>query len=216
MTSVPAKAAGLDHRIGILSKGADADVVLWDSHPLQLGATPVNVWIDGILQIPESRKTGGETVTVGNGKEGPEWREVPSMPNWDKEREMAVEWEGLPPLEGSKNDGVIFFQNVKEIWTRGNNGSVNEALLMNSEDGMGEVLVESGKIACFGASGTCTRSIDANMVGASIVDLHGGMLAPGLLSVWLILGHGGDPLRALYGGWKALRSIRSRHTGYSS
>lgn len=30
VTSAPAAAAGLDHRIGTLRAGADADVVLWD------------------------------------------------------------------------------------------------------------------------------------------------------------------------------------------
>ena len=55
VTSVPASAAGLSHRIGILREGADADVVLWDSHPLQLGATSRKVWIDGILQVDADR-----------------------------------------------------------------------------------------------------------------------------------------------------------------
>ena len=51
VTSTPATAGGMAHRIGMLQLGADADVVLWDSHPLQLGATPKQVWIDGIQQL---------------------------------------------------------------------------------------------------------------------------------------------------------------------
>ncbi|CAG8624366.1 10135_t:CDS:2, partial [Scutellospora calospora] len=51
VTSVPAKALGLDHRIGQISKGYDADVVVWDSYPLELGATPLEVYIDGIPQF---------------------------------------------------------------------------------------------------------------------------------------------------------------------
>lgn len=48
LTSVPAKALGLDHRIGYLRPGYDADIILWDSHPLRLRSSPLQVWIDGI------------------------------------------------------------------------------------------------------------------------------------------------------------------------
>ncbi|KAJ9087957.1 hypothetical protein DSO57_1027897 [Entomophthora muscae] len=53
LTSVPAKALGLSHRIGSIQVGMDADVVLWDSVPLTVGAHPSQVFIDGIPQIPE-------------------------------------------------------------------------------------------------------------------------------------------------------------------
>ncbi|KAI8383028.1 hypothetical protein BD560DRAFT_385830 [Blakeslea trispora] len=48
ITSVPAKALGLGHRLGSLKVGYDADVVIWDRHPLSLGAAPIQVYIDGI------------------------------------------------------------------------------------------------------------------------------------------------------------------------
>ena len=34
VTTTPATAAGLSHRIGHLREGSDADVVLWDTHTL--------------------------------------------------------------------------------------------------------------------------------------------------------------------------------------
>lgn len=37
VTTIPADLSGLDYRIGYLRKGYDADVVMWDSHPLTLG-----------------------------------------------------------------------------------------------------------------------------------------------------------------------------------
>ncbi|EIN09191.1 hypothetical protein PUNSTDRAFT_134356 [Punctularia strigosozonata HHB-11173 SS5] len=43
VTSTSAAAAGLSHRLGVLREGADADAVLWDAHPLQIGAVPLGV-----------------------------------------------------------------------------------------------------------------------------------------------------------------------------
>lgn len=53
VTSVPAKAIGLDHRIGALKVGYDADVVIWDREPLALGAAPFQVFIDGVPLFDE-------------------------------------------------------------------------------------------------------------------------------------------------------------------
>lgn len=51
VTSAPAELLGLGERIGKIKEGFDADVVLWDSDPLSVGATPVQVWIDGAAQF---------------------------------------------------------------------------------------------------------------------------------------------------------------------
>lgn len=48
VTSVPAKLMGEDWRIGMVSKGFDADLVIWDRYPLRIGASPVLVITDGI------------------------------------------------------------------------------------------------------------------------------------------------------------------------
>ncbi|KAI8851355.1 hypothetical protein BC829DRAFT_387232, partial [Chytridium lagenaria] len=49
VTSVPAERLGLGWRIGKLAVGYDADVLVWDRHPLDLGAKPLKVFIDGFL-----------------------------------------------------------------------------------------------------------------------------------------------------------------------
>jgi hypothetical protein len=51
VTSAPAGLLGLGERIGKIKAGFDADLVLWDSDPLSVGANPVQVWIDGIRQF---------------------------------------------------------------------------------------------------------------------------------------------------------------------
>ncbi|QPG77410.1 hypothetical protein FOA43_004824 [Brettanomyces nanus] len=47
VTSIPAKSIGLSHRIGYLRKGYDADLAIWNDHPLTLGVHPLEVIVDG-------------------------------------------------------------------------------------------------------------------------------------------------------------------------
>ncbi|KAG9576958.1 amidohydrolase, partial [Aureobasidium melanogenum] len=51
LTSAPAELLGMGERLGKVKPGFDADVVVWDSDPLSLGAAPVQVWIDGAPQF---------------------------------------------------------------------------------------------------------------------------------------------------------------------
>jgi imidazolonepropionase-like amidohydrolase len=187
VTCTPARAAGLSHRIGILGLGADADIVLWDSHPLRLGATPVKVWIDGILQIPVPSKTDEENyVEIGKGKEGDEWQQLPEPPNWDKERKVALMWDGLPPLEGRKSTTKVLFTNIKEVWKRSWNGDIERVFSAEPFGAqhvkMGAVIVEDGQMTCIGAH-CADRNGDATEV-----DLHGGTISPGLMSYGSPLG----------------------------
>ncbi|EAA30852.1 hypothetical protein NCU05828 [Neurospora crassa OR74A] len=51
VTTAPAERLGFGNRLGKIKPGFDADVVVWDSDPLEVGATPVQVWIDGTAQF---------------------------------------------------------------------------------------------------------------------------------------------------------------------
>ncbi|KAH8732042.1 hypothetical protein GQ44DRAFT_735717 [Phaeosphaeriaceae sp. PMI808] len=51
VTSKSAELLGLGERIGKIKAGYDADIALWDSDPLSVGATPLQVWIDGAKQF---------------------------------------------------------------------------------------------------------------------------------------------------------------------
>ncbi|KAK1673561.1 amidohydrolase [Colletotrichum godetiae] len=53
VTTAPAERLGLEHRLGKIKAGFDADIVVWDSDPLSVGATPIQVWIDGTAQYDE-------------------------------------------------------------------------------------------------------------------------------------------------------------------
>jgi len=170
--------------------GSDADVVLWDTHPLQLGATPVNVWIDGVLEVPVAVEKGGSghRVPVGKGKEHPGWQEVPGVPDWGKERQRTIEWEGLPPLGGTQVHEAIVFTNVSELWVRHpERGIVQQfnAGFKNFDPKDQVVVVNSGKISCVGPSDSCARfmSLDSKRT-----NLRGGVISPGLTSFGSTLG----------------------------
>ncbi|KAI1260268.1 amidohydrolase [Xylariaceae sp. FL1019] len=50
VTTAPAERLGFEHRLGKIKPGFDADIVVWDSDPLSVGAAPVQIWIDGTAQ----------------------------------------------------------------------------------------------------------------------------------------------------------------------
>ena len=171
VTAIPAFAAGLSHRVGILREGADADLVLWDSHPLQLGATPRKVWIDGILQVDADRAQ----VPVNKLKKDSAMQEPPKVPNFDVEREKAVRFEGLAPLRpNSTVGGRVIFQNVRELFTRERGDYAQFGL--DGYEGLMNVVVERGRVTCIGRM--CgSEGEDPDVV----VDLHGGSLVPGMM-----------------------------------
>jgi hypothetical protein len=178
VTSTPATAAGMAHRLGLLREGADADVVLWDAHPLQIGALPRGVWVDGVRVVPAHEEDGGvgwENDWVGGdekeGEEDEERQQVPDAPDYEKEREEAVRWEGLQPLTSKREEGKVVFRNVRDVWMR------DAAGVRVTEVGVGgSVVVQNGSVVC---RGEC-----AQLAGdaASAVDLRGGSIAPAMMS----------------------------------
>ncbi|MBN1673743.1 MAG: amidohydrolase [Kiritimatiellae bacterium] len=52
ITAWPAEIMGIDRRVGALARGRDADIVVWDKSPLEMGK-PVAVFVDGTRVTPE-------------------------------------------------------------------------------------------------------------------------------------------------------------------
>ncbi|KAJ7512471.1 hypothetical protein B0H11DRAFT_1844256 [Mycena galericulata] len=173
VTSTPARIMGQDHRIGRIIEGFDADIVVWDSHPLALGATPKQVFIDGIAQI-EKPYTSVKPKSA---------QRVPATPDFDKEILDAIKYEGLPPLEPVKADSdVVVFWNVGELFLKDEaTRSVSQVFTSATADGV--VVVEKGRIVC---SGECLE--DLSRSDAVYIDLEGGSITPGLVSYGSPLG----------------------------
>ncbi|KAJ7242763.1 composite domain of metallo-dependent hydrolase [Mycena haematopus] len=164
VTSTPSEVMGLDHRIGFVKPGYDADIVVWDSHPLAIGATPSQVFIDGIPQFANpyiSKKPTSQ-------------QRPPKTPNFDQEAKDAVNYEGLPPLDpATRTSGAVLFKNVSTFWTRDN--ASGEVRMAHAPE---NVLVEGGAIVWTGSDYAELASAE----GATVVDLQGGSISPALVS----------------------------------
>jgi len=55
VTLNPAKLLHIDHKVGSLKEGKDADIVLWNDHPLSVYAKPLQTYIDGICYFDTDR-----------------------------------------------------------------------------------------------------------------------------------------------------------------
>lgn len=154
------------------------DLVVWDSHPLALGATPVQVFIDGILQLQSPHIVDKPDT----------FQKIPKVPNFDEEARQAVEYEGLQPLSPAKtfHNATVIFKNVKSIH-HVNYKSMEE--LQTSADNLGSttVVTRNGSIVCHGTDEECMEySLDDTMM--KVVDLEGGSISPGLVSFGYPLG----------------------------
>ncbi len=47
ITLHPARIMGIDHRVGSLEVGKDADFVIWEGHPMSTFSIPAQTWVDG-------------------------------------------------------------------------------------------------------------------------------------------------------------------------
>nr|GAT48836.1 carbohydrate esterase family 9 protein [Mycena chlorophos] len=171
VTSTPARIMGMDHRIGRLIEGYDADVVIWDSHPLALGAAPKQVFVDGIAQISEPHVSMKPKSA----------QDVPSAPNWDKETAETIKYEGLPPLEPGVNvvKDAVLFTNVGSVFLKNSETGAIAEVYSASATGENVVLVQDGSIVC---TGTCVEVLAAAPAELVQIDLEGGSIHPALVS----------------------------------
>lgn len=181
VTTQPAQVVGLDYRIGYIREGWDADLVVWDSHPLALGATPTQVYIDGIAQI-ELPYVVEKPASL---------QCVPRVPNFDSEAAKAVEHEGLPPLLPNESFiGDVLFKNVKNLFLPGAEGGRIQDAFTTQGIHSGVVMVLNGTVTCFGPEDSCSvgELTESRAHPVRTIDLKGGSISPTLVSYGSSLG----------------------------
>ena len=125
------------------------------------------------------------------------------MPNFDKEAEDVLKYDGLPPLEPKSSLGAgrtVVFANVSSIFVRSAAAPGVRELLVPQEPSVGEhegqgvtVIVRSGKIICVGMPDS-SRVRDALYAAygadepVDVFDLDGGAISPGLTTFGSNLG----------------------------
>ncbi|KAJ7039580.1 hypothetical protein C8F04DRAFT_1085776 [Mycena alexandri] len=159
VTSAPSEVLGLEHRIGFVKPGYDADIVVWDSHPLALGATPSQVFIDGIPQFANPHVS----------KKPASQQSAPKTPDFDKE---------IKDTAATQTSGSVLFRNISSFWTR-DGSSIRMA------EAVDNVLVKGGVIVWSGSDAELTS---ASIDGALTVDLQGGSVSPALVSAGSMMG----------------------------
>lgn len=160
------------------------DIVLWDSHPLALGATPQQVWIDGVPQL----------ATPHTADKPAHFQRLPQTPNFDKEAKDALKYEGLPPLGPKASvSHTAVFANASTVFLRdrdaGGTSGIKQVVPADSPDAPLSIVVKEGKIVCVGsATSECARSVLQDSAKVEYVDLEGGSIAPGLTTFGSPLG----------------------------
>lgn len=153
---------GLGHRIGYVRPGYDADIVVWDSFPLTLGATPKQTYIDGIPQI----------ISPHNFNKPSAAQDISPAGDYDKEAQEAIDSRGDPDLRPKKSSSAIVFEGVQNLYLDG----------VTAQGEPGRVVVQNGEIACVGKDCVVAEG------EYEVVQLNGGSIAPGLITTGSKLG----------------------------
>jgi imidazolonepropionase-like amidohydrolase len=169
VTSVPARSLEIDHRVGFVRPGYDADIVVWDSHPLSVGATPLQVYIDGRATL-DPKKVAESQPKVRMDKSS-----SPDAPKQRKVLSSNAREELCGRLDGNVKKFVI--TGIKESFLDHpmivKSGSNSDNLTM---------VIQDGSITCF--SGQCASATSDD----TIINLENGYVLPGLTAVSVSLG----------------------------
>lgn len=184
VTSAPAHVLGLAHRIGHVRVGADADLVLWDRHPLHLGATPMQVFVDGEAQLTQPTPSGADVT-----RSKPQSR--PRQPDYSVELARVQAMEpviiedralAFPSVNQHVQQAVLY--NVRQYFHRKTDAEGTRIVAETFEEGDGVLVYSEGSLVCVGTR-DCLGFASEH---ARRVDLHNGVVIPGLISYGGLLG----------------------------
>jgi len=158
ITSAPARAAGLDHRLGFLRPDYDADIVVWDRDPLLLGAQPMSVFIEGERVVDVDRPVVGGDSTAIN----------PEMTS-----------EGSATVCGLYNDSKTVENDEYRTVGLDCYAIVDVEIYQPSRIPAGTIVVENGIVSCIGSTTDCPE--DSLPSGCQIFRNTNGIVVPGFI-----------------------------------
>ncbi|KAJ6031931.1 hypothetical protein N7540_002663 [Penicillium herquei] len=162
VTSTPAKSLGLDHRIGYVQAGYDADIVIWDSHPLANGATPLQVYIDGVSILSSDHLQESLKFSSSQGSQ----MQPPKAPRMRPQPEKNVHDSFHEAIKAGDKIAVSGIQSVLVPFS-GFDVPAHGNLTM---------ILESGRVLCIGLPEDCFEVAN----DAAHINLENGHIIPGL------------------------------------
>lgn len=130
-----------------------------------MGATPKQVYIDGIAQLINPYVVDKPASS----------QHIPNTPAFDLEAKDALEYDGLPPLDPKLAfSGAVVFANVGSLYIQ-SGGKIVEVFVARKAGENGVVYVENGKMVCHGMQPACLEW--KSFAGAPMIDLEGGSIA---------------------------------------
>ncbi|EFX06202.1 carbohydrate esterase family 9 protein [Grosmannia clavigera kw1407] len=183
--AVPARLLGLDHRVGHVRPGYDADVVVWDRHPLRVGAAPLQVFIDGRSAVRASDSLWTESLSY-----------VGSAPGSRKEVEVEVnelnDIHDTQNIQDTHNTPLPHLNSLSQMPLSSPHliiHGISTSFLAADGNRLPTPLsgsnltavIRDGRLVCIGDSAVCFESIQAlHTLNAPLVHVHDGYLLPGL------------------------------------
>ncbi|OBR14270.1 Carbohydrate esterase family 9 protein [Colletotrichum higginsianum IMI 349063] len=183
VTSIPANAIDLGYRVGYARPGYDADLVVWDAHPLSIGATPLQVYVDGNPQLEHHivRESMGTTFNEASAEgalpASPKMRTEPAP-----EKRAAFCGKAKKARAGFVINGITntFLESHPQVPT----------VFRDVAGGNLTLVISNGAVACLGTPENCSSA--AARVSAepdvTTLDLSNGHVLPGLTALTASLG----------------------------
>ena len=155
---MPAKSLGIDYRVGYARPGYDADLVVWDSHPLLAGSTPLQVYIDGKSTLdPASVAKNTAELSIEHTLAKPRSR----TPRLSKQISCSK-------LDNS--DQIIAVTGIKQSYLTPHQN-------LSSDTSNFTMVLNGGKVVCLDLEQECAILLGEE---ATIIELEEGVVMPGL------------------------------------
>lgn len=178
VTSVPAKSLEQDHRIGYVRTGYDADIVVWDSHPLSVGSTPLQVFIDGKATLDEKKVEDSKPKTPLT-SQMQRTRQKPRM----KPTIATTAKENLCTAIAKPEEQIMIRGIVKSYLYESYS---HEMLTTSAQETNLTIILTNNKITCFAPDHICTPKIQS--ADPTIITLENGHVLPGLTTLTNTMG----------------------------
>lgn len=160
VTTAPAERLGLGDRIGKIRPGFDADIAVWDSDPLSVGAASVQVWIDGHAQFDDPVELAKPAT-------------APIVPD----TKLAS-----IPEEPVEVEGDVVFTGVTKVLLEGREAAVEDIHTPFT------VAVSKGEIVCVGACEEHVAAAKSKSSKSTLVELTNGHLTHAFTAFGSLLG----------------------------